>query len=141
MAGLAHEKTCRGGLAVLLALVLSTAAAGCLVAVGAAVGAGVVVASGEDGAEIQFDEEEKDVVWDATYAVTDEWGVVTIVDRERGFLEAKEGETTVTVSVWSVGDRGVKVRFKARKLGSTIPDRHRAEMLAHALSDRLARSS
>lgn len=119
---------------------LSVAAApGCLVMAGAAVGAGVVVATGEDAAEIRF-VEDRDVVWDATYAVADEWGAVTAVERERGFLEAKEGDTTVTVDVAERDSGAIRVRFRARKLGSTIPDRERAEILAENLARRLAKS-
>lgn len=101
--------------------------------------AGVVVSAGEDAAEIRF-VENRDVVWDATYAVADEWGVVTAADRERGFLEAKESDTTVTVDLAERDSGAIRVRFRARKLGSTIPDRERAELLAENLARRLAKS-
>jgi hypothetical protein len=122
----------------LLALELALAP-GCLFVAGAAVGAGVIVAAGEDGAEIRFDED-RDIVWDAAYAVADDWGVITSVDRDRGTLEAKEGDTTVTADVVHLESGAVRVRFRARKLGATIPDRERAEILAENLARRLAKS-
>ena len=125
----------RGAVGVLSVVIAAVAALG----PGCAAGPGIVVPTGEDGAEVRLDDDAA-AVWDATVAVADEWGTVTAADPEIGFVEAREGDTTVAAEVSVLESGEVRARFRARRLGATIPDRERAQILAENLARRLARS-
>ncbi len=121
----------------LLAVLAAGAAAlpGCLLVAGAAIGAGIVHATGEDTAEVMVE-----VPSDAAYAAAREEirtrGVLESADSDAAHLEGTVGGSTVKVSV-STPTRGeAKVSVSARKNAGISPDFETAEQVAMAIAKR-----
>ena len=109
---------------------------GCVLVAGAAVGAGIVYAAGEDTCEVRVD-----VGGAAAFAASLEEvirrGTLDSSDEARGVVEARVGDSSVEVSVIEEDGGGHSlVRVKARKLVGLAPDRATAETVAVAVVKR-----
>lgn len=109
---------------------------GCVLVAGAAVGAGIVYATGEDSCEVRVE-----VNGAAAYAASREEvvlrGKVESSDPAVGILEARIGTSDVKVTVVEEagGTRSV-VTVKARSAGGLAPDAETARILAVAVVKR-----
>lgn len=109
---------------------------GCLLVAGAAVGAGIVYATGEDTAEVRVDVDAA-----AAYAASREEviarGRIETSDPEAGILTATIGTSSVKVTVWADAQEGrSRVSVKARTASGLGPDMETARTLTVAVVKR-----
>ena|SRR5688572_20447881 len=106
---------------------------GCVLVAGAAVGAGIVYAAGEDTCEVRVDVD-GDAAFAASRAEVVRRGSVDSTDEALGVIEARIGDSSVRVTVVEEGGGGHSlVRVKARTLVGLAPDRGTAEAVAVAV--------
>jgi hypothetical protein len=123
---------------VLLAALAAGSAAlpGCLLVAGAAIGAGVVYAAGDDTAEVRVH-----ATADSAYTAAREEvllrGVVDSSDPDAGVLEGKIGTSHVRVRVVTEPDGLVKVTVRARTSSGIGPDMDTANDVAVAIVRRV----
>lgn len=106
---------------------------GCVLVAGAAVGAGIVYAAGEDTAEVRVD-----VNAAAAFAASREEiirrGKIDSADEAAGVIEARIGTSTVTVTVAEEPDGArSRVTVKARSTAGLAPDMETARILTVAV--------
>jgi len=120
--------------AMLTAAVLAAALAvpGCVFLAGAAIGAGIVHAVGEDSTEVVL-EEPYDAVFDASREELRARGVVEAADSEAGLLEGTVGGSSVKITVKRETDTTVRVTVKARKNAGISPDPEAAEQVSYGI--------
>lgn len=101
-------------------LIFSLLSSGCaLFLVGAGAAGGYAVSKDEiEG----FTEAKKDRVWASLKNVVKEDGAITLEDKERGYLEAIVGKSTVKVRLDQVTPTSSRLRVKARKTKGLFPD-------------------
>jgi len=125
---------------VLLGILLSAglAAGGCLaVAAGAAVGAGVVYAAGEDSSEVYLDRS-RDEVFDACVAELEAQGSVEVRDRQDSRIEGTVDGASVVVRLERPSRSLIRVNVRARKhVAGITPAPRIAERVASGVVSRL----
>lgn len=117
--------------ALLLALLPS-----CAFLVGAAVGAGVVHATGEDEVTVYFDAS-RSAVFDACRAELEDQGSVDLADVDAGRLEGSVEGATVKIWISTVSRDTRKVRVQARRHAGVSPDPDMASAVASGVAERL----
>lgn len=131
------EKRSLGWVVVLLLVLVPLP--GCFV-VGVAVGAGVVaVVTSEDTAHVDLHEKPAAVFQAAVHRV-ESTGTVTFTNPEKTKLEGKIGGSSVTITVFVVGNV-TRCQVKARKLAGTLPNLDLAKKLATGVSRSFPRPS
>lgn len=106
---------------------------GCLLAAGAAVGAGVVAATSEDTAQVDLKSAPPQEVYDTALNLVENEGDVTSSDPGNWNLTGEIEKSKVTITIFRVNDF-TRVRVKARKLGGTLPDLDLAKRIANDIS-------
>jgi len=120
------------------ALLLAAAAAplpGCLLLAGAALGAGIVHVTSEDGAVVLL-EVGPEAAFAAARGVLSDRGVLESADREAGLLRGTVGSSSVEVRVEDRGDGKSRVAVEARKNGGVSPDVTTAQQTAAGILER-----
>lgn len=124
-------------LVLLAALAAGTVALpGCLLVAGAAIGAGVVYAAGDDTAEVRV-HASADSAYTAAREEVLRRGVVDSSDPAAGVLEGRIGTSRVRVRVVSEPDGLVKVTVRARTGSGLGPDMDTANDVAVAIVRRV----
>lgn len=121
----------------LFALLAAALLPGCVLLVGAAIGAGVVHAVSEDSVEVLFDAG-FDEVYDVCEAQLERAGTVTASDDLRGVLEGSAEESRIDITIDTTRQGLQRVRVTARRFSGLSPDLETAQWLADAISRRLA---
>ena len=122
----------------LLVLLLLAPLPGCVLLVGAAIGAGVVHATSEDSVEVLFDAG-FDEVYDVCEAQLERAGTVEVSDDLRGVLEGTVEDSELRITVDPTRQGYQRVTVTARKLSGLSPDLETAQWLADAVVRRLGR--
>ena len=120
------------GLTWAVALAAAAALPGCVFLVGAAAGAAVVHAVGEDEVEVYFDESLV-TVFGAARAELESRGGVESSNLETGILEGSADGATVRIEITTVGKDTRRCRIQARRNLGVSPDAETARAVAESM--------
>ena len=109
---------------------------GCALAVGAAIGAGVVHTTSEDSVELTLGSSEADA-FEAAEAVVDELGAVRLADSKRGQIEGTVEQSEVTIATSTTESGRARVTVSARRVAGLSPDLETARKIAGSIAERL----
>ena len=124
-------------LPVLLSVLLLPLAS-CVLAAGAAIGAGAMVALDEDSIQLYLDAGLDDV-FAASQAEFRERGALEVVEagKQEGYLRARVDDTELEVFLTRITDRTTRMVVKARKWKEMMPDLEQAERVADRIAYRV----
>ena len=108
----------------------------CALAVGAAIGAGVVHTTSEDTAEMILRDGEA-AVFAAAEATLESLGRVEAADSKRGVLTARIDETEVEVRIGPAEAGKTRLEVQARRVAGLSPDLETAKRVARAVAEQL----
>lgn len=110
---------------------------GCLLAAGAAIGAGVVAATSEDTARVDVVADPDDV-YDFTIDLMETRGDVTSLEATSRRIEGEIGGSSVKVHIFVVKDY-TRVDVQARQIAGAFPDLDLAKDVAGQIGRKFAR--
>lgn len=119
--------------ALLLALFLSPS---CALAVGVAIGAGIVHTTSEDTVEATL-ERPTGAVFAAAETVLEGRGEVLAADAERLRIEGETDGAELTMTIVALDDERARIEVRARRLQGLSPDLETAKRVARAVIDEL----
>lgn len=120
--------------ALLLALFLSP---GCALAVGVAIGAGIVHTTSEDTVEATLERSTAEV-FAAAESVLEGRGEVRATDADRLRIEGETDGAEVTMTIVAVDGERARIEVRARRLQGLSPDLETAKRVARAVVEKLS---